>query len=89
MRQQVFDGFAVDLDELEADILALQQVLRQHAHARPDLQHVGRWFTNLQRRHNRAGDALVGKKMLTKGFFGTNFHIPAAKIVEKAQKTEK
>ena len=36
---EVFDGFAIDFNEFQVNVIALQQVLRKDAHAGADLQH--------------------------------------------------
>ena len=75
MGAEVFDGFPVDLHQFEVHVAALQQILRQHAHARSDFQHrgngTGRDFECI---YDRFGDSLIGQKMLAQGLLCPNFH---------------
>jgi len=75
MGTEVFDGFPVDLHQFEVHVAALQQILRQHAHARSDFQHrgngTGRDFECI---YDRFGDSLIGQKMLAQGLLCPNFH---------------
>ena len=75
MGPEVLHGFPVDLHQFEVYVAALQQILRQHAHARSDFQHrgngAGRDFECI---YDRFGDSLVGQKMLAQGLLCPNFH---------------
>ena len=40
MSEKVIDGFAVQFDRFQVDVVPLQQVLRQDSHSRADFQNV-------------------------------------------------
>ena len=74
MGQQVIDRFPVDLDELQVEVLAGEQILRQDAHSGADLKdrHLLRGYG--EGVDNRLRDRLIRQEMLPEGFFRSNLH---------------
>ena len=76
MREQIADRFGIDFHDLQGDGRVLQQVLRQHPGARPDLENVDTPHSGIcgarQGVDDGAGHRLVGQKMLSERLLGTD-----------------
>ena len=76
MGEQVFHGLAVQFHHHQVQVVALQQVLRQHAHSGSYLQHVAGLVLRVAAEcvHYGPRDVLVREEMLPEGFFRSYFH---------------
>ena len=71
MPHQIIHGFSVDLHQLQRNIVSLKKILGKDTHARTDFKYI---TGMLKSGDDIFGNGLISEKMLTEGFFCTNFH---------------
>ena len=72
MHFQVGHRLGINLHHASLVGRVLQQVLREHPHARPYFEHFFHLIGQLQRAHDVAGNIRIGQKMLAQMLFGAN-----------------